>query len=488
MDMHDIHHKGIAGSEGGCRPARDLSALQETARWKQYILDHPKESKISAARTSLAVQESPLKYELQTAGTPAGKTWTKTLQIPKFFTQEDKAEFENLCSTFYTIFEKTIQAYKGDPKVRRLFRFSPILENMILRDPGYSTAIPMLRIDIFYNEETGTWQVCEFNTDGTSAMFENDMMYGFLPLNNAWNALQPETEYMELTQKWADAFLSVWEESGQEGQPSIVITDFLENAYMPELEAFVQVFRDRGLVCELEDIRNLDYDGMHLLSARTGTRYTMVYRRAVTGDIIQNYHDVIPFMAAISNGAALLVGDFQTQLIHSKMISEALQSAVLRAYFTREEILFLDTHMPATFDLKGPGVERVLHNKDQWIIKPKESYGAKGVWAGVDVPARLWDKLVRDFADTQYIAQTYIPHYRSDNVDLLEAGEFRPYANMTGLYVYNGKFAGVYSRLADAGIISSQYNEHMVPTLFLKNTEKESEPQPQEIDGKDSET
>ena len=42
------------------------------------------------------------------------------------------------------------------------------------------------------------------------------------------------------------------------------------------------------------------------------------------------------------------------------------------------------------------------------------------------------------------------------------------YSNMTGLYVYNGEFAGVYSRLSDGGIISTQYNEKTISTLFLR--------------------
>ena len=46
--------------------------------------------------------------------------------------------------------------------------------------------------------------------------------------------------------------------------------------------------------------------------------------------------------------------------------------------------------------------------------------------------------------------------------------QYMPYTNMTGLYVYNGEFAGVYSRLSDGRVVSTQYNEKAVPTLFVK--------------------
>ena len=52
--------------------------------------------------------------------------------------------------------------------------------------------------------------------------------------------------------------------------------------------------------------------------------------------------------------------------------------------------------------------------------------------------------------------------------DEINYDDYQMYSNLTGLYVYDGKFAGVYSRLSDSGIISTQYNEKTVPTLFIK--------------------
>ncbi len=49
----------------------------------------------------------------------------------------------------------------------------PKLEELILNRPTYYSPIPIARIDIFYNEKTGDFKFCEFNTDGTSAMNED---------------------------------------------------------------------------------------------------------------------------------------------------------------------------------------------------------------------------------------------------------------------------------------------------------------------------
>ena len=42
-----------------------------------------------------------------------------------------------------------------------------------MREKKYDCNIPIARIDIFYDEETGGFKFCEFNTDGTSAMNED---------------------------------------------------------------------------------------------------------------------------------------------------------------------------------------------------------------------------------------------------------------------------------------------------------------------------
>lgn len=452
----------------------------EDARWKGYIENHLTESRKSAYQTSLAIQNSPLEYEVPGANLPVA-VYTRTLQIPKFFTQTDKKRFESICSTFYTIFEKTIDAYRKDPAVRRLFHFPPTLNRLIYLEPGYQAAIPVLRIDIFYNEETGDFKVCEFNTDGTSAMFENNRMFEFLSLNNAWNALAPDVEYMELMDTLIDALLEDIREATGLEQPKIVISDFLENAYLPELYAFARRFQERGYVCEVADIRRLDYDGQKLFNPETGTRFDALYRRAVTRDIMDHLHDVAPFLLAANDGNIVLLGSFKTQIPHSKMISEAIFQPELQKYFTEEEKAFIQDHMPEAFDLTSRQIPRLLEDRQHWIIKPKDSYGAKGVWAGVDVSQKLWEKLVRDFSDMGYIVEEYIPHYQSLNIDLLGQEGFRPYSNLTGLYVWNGKFAGVYSRLSSAGIVSTQYNERMVPTLFLKDHAQEK-PEPDQTD------
>ncbi|MBR2403158.1 MAG: hypothetical protein IKB01_10420, partial [Lachnospiraceae bacterium] len=101
-------------------------------------------------------------------------------------------------------------------------------------------------------------------------------------------------------------------------------------------------------------------------------------------------------------------------------------------------------------------------------IKPKNSYGARGIFAGVSCPQEEWEKAVEENKNKNYIMQRFIMPYQTYNIDFHKKNDtLKKYSNLTGLYVYNGKFAGVYSRQSKKEIISSEYDENDIATVGL---------------------
>ncbi len=113
--------------------------------------------------------------------------------------------------------------------------------------------------------------------------------------------------------------------------------------------------------------------------------------------------------------------------------------------------------------------EEVIRNRERYILKPEDSYGSKGVYAGVEYSGDEWEKIVRDAYGSGYICQEYCPQYAEDNIDFAFGdGQWHSYITMAGLFVYNGEFAGVYSRAAEGnGIIASLKNERAQPTYIV---------------------
>lgn len=427
--------------------------------YQKLILTHWISSKESAMKMTAAIQKSELNL--------GGNMYTRTLHVPKIFTQTDKQNFIQIVNQTYRIFTKVIDAYKKDSSIRTLFGFCKQLEELILCEPFYTSPIPICRIDIFYDEKTKDFGFCEFNTDGTSAMNENKRLNDFLRLNNIYQYDPHSYEILELVDRWADALIQTMNEDPKVPEnPRIGICDFLENAYYTELYVFEQVFKDKGFDCEVIDIRKLDYKQGKLVSQKTGKPIDVIYRRAVTRDVMDHIDQIQPFIQAYLDHAFCCIGAFQTQLVHHKQIMQVLTDPQMQRYFSQEDIEFIQAHCPVTYDLSEDLISRVLEDKDHWIIKPKDSYASKGVWAGVDLHRNQWEKVLREHINDNYIVQRYITPFKTLNIDLVNQDAFMEYSNMSGLYVYNGEFAGVYSRLSDGGIISTQYNEKTIPTLF----------------------
>ncbi len=426
--------------------------------YRLYIESHKLECKKNALEINDAIVHSELN-----AG---GNNYTHTLHIPKFFTQEDRQIFSKIVHQTFQIFEKVIQAYKEDERIRKLFPFSKELEELILIDPPYSSLIPICRIDIFYNEESKDFSFCEFNTDGTAAMNENQRLNDFLSMHTIFQKDKRHYEYMELVHSWINEFLKLTKEAKLSEHPRMAIVDFLDHAYLSELYVFEKEFNKVGCFCEVLDVKDLVYKGGHLYSKKSHQAIDVIYRRAVTSDLFDRYEQSKPLFQAIKDQAVCMIGSFQTEIIHHKESMKLLSHPLLQAYFTQEERDFIQKHCPQTYDWTD-STSITLSDKNQWILKPKDSFGAKGVYAGVDLKEKDWQKILQETKNKDYIIQRYIPPYKTWNIDLARHDTFQQFINMTGLYVFNGKFYGVYSRLSDSGIISSQYNERTIPTLFV---------------------
>ncbi len=393
----------------------------------------------------------------------------QTLHAPKIFRRADIEVFRTLVDEFYTIFDKIVRHYIKTSEYRKLFPFSKELEELILTDTLYETSVPIMRMDIFYNEETKDFKFCELNTDGTSAMVEDYELEKAFSLNNIPRELLGNIKTFELFDTWVRTACLIYQGfKNKRTNPTVAIVDFLDKAYLPEFYEFKKRFEKFGYKTKIADITGLSYkDGV--LFDKDGDRIDIIYRRAVTVDIMNNLDGCADFIKAYKDGAVCVLGGLKTQVIHHKALFYILRNPATKAILTDRENELIERHIPYTARLFEADIDRIKADKDTFIIKPSDSYASKGVYAGIDLTADKWSELIDKLINEDYIVQEYCTPYKSENIYLAaENPEFKIYSNLTGLYVYGGAFAGIYSRLSDGGIISSQYNEKSTVT-FVEN-------------------
>lgn len=398
----------------------------------------------------------------------------RTLYIPKMFEEHDIANFRSLLKTLYGIFDKVIDRYLMDEEYRRLFGYEKRLEELILLPALYPAKIPVARIDIFYDEITKDFKFCEFNTDGTSAMNEDRELNKALKKTLAYRqfAKNHHINSFELFDTLAAELKAIYDTTeGSKEHPHVAITDFMDCATENEFRVVAESLGRIGCTTEICEIRNLTFDGRTLYSP-TGKPIDVIYRRAVTCDIMKHYDQIQPFVQAVKAGAVCLLGDFRTQIVHNKIFYKVVQMPQTMEMLTPEEQQYVKDHFPYTqsFEKDLVPLDLIVENREKWILKPEDSYGSKGVFAGVEYTQKEWEELVVKQYGSNYIVQEFCIPYRSVNIDLMKQQDapFREYSNITGLYVYNGTFYGIYSRIAECSVISTQYSEMALATIQVK--------------------
>lgn len=401
-----------------------------------------------------------------------GKT-IYSLYVPKILNEETVQVFKQTAETMASIMQKVIREYQKNADYRKLFGFSKRIEELILHNPLYKNILPVCRVDIFYNESDGSFYFCELNTDGSSSMNEDRELCKAFEKTALYKNLNIDYEIksFELFDSLVDAFLSNYETYPYKAaKPTVAIVDFLElGCSMEEFEQFRKSFEKRGVKAYVCDIRSL-----HLCKDRlcmeNGEVVDLIYRRAVTSDICEREAEVQDFMEAVLTHKVCCMGSFCTQAVHDKSLFYILRHEMTGRLLTEEENRFVAEHIPYTEELTESVVAklRVLEEKERWLIKPKNSYGARGIYAGVRCSLSEWEKVVRENQDTNYIVQQFVMPYQTANIDFhKDEPVLRNYSNLTGLYVYNGRFAGVYSRQSENEIISSAYDENDIATVYL---------------------
>jgi hypothetical protein len=87
------------------------------------------------------------------------------------------------------------------------------------------------------------------------------------------------------------------------------------------------------------------------------------------------------------------------------------------AFLTEEEIEFVKAHVPFTTSLCSGNYNynKILHNKNNWIIKPSDMYASKNVYAGIDVTEAEWEKALSSGIKNDYLLQEFVAPYQTEN-------------------------------------------------------------------------
>ncbi|MBS4039814.1 MAG: glutathionylspermidine synthase family protein, partial [Flavobacteriales bacterium] len=395
------------------------------------------------------------------------------LYQPMFLTETDYQRFDSLTAELYKILNKVIQHYIMDADFRKHFGFSPLLEELILKDPGYSTDVPIGRFDIFYHYDTGSFQFCELNADGSSGMVEQQEIARVF--RNSAAIREYEGEYsirdFELFDSWVKILQRKYKEfSKRSEKPQVAIVDWLQADPPSEFVEFQKAFEKDGCKTIIVDPRWLEYREGKLYYK--DFRIDCIYRRAVTWEIIEGAEAVRPFIEAYLAGDVCVVGPLRSQIIHNKIIFALLHDEVKTPFLTEADREFIKSHIPYTaiFDISDDHqVNYAIANKDLLVLKPMDKYASKGVRIGEDYSTEEWIKIIDEEAKEEYLLQEFcrVPKVKMAFFNEEHQVEFKESNYIIGLFMYDGRLQGVYTRTGTKNIIGSIVECYTVPNFVF---------------------
>ena len=405
--------------------------------------------------------------------------------VPRLFNRKSYEVMKRTAEMSHRVLCKVIERYRADEEYRKLFDFDERLVELILLPRDYDAVLPFARVDTFLNEEDYRIHFCEFNGDGSAGMNENREITNAVTNTEAFRVFAESHAVAgcDLFEPWVRTFLDIYDTYRFKVEhPRIAICDYLENGVVDEFHIFAEKFRETGVECVVADVRDLAFDG-EVLTTPDGLPVHAIWRRSVTNDVLEFWDDSQALIDAVRARKVALIGAFSGHIVHDKQLFEVLFAPETQAFLTEEEIAFVEETVPMTafLDESVVNLAQIRANKDEWIVKPTDHYGADNVYAGCEVSQREWERVIDEFANGRagypFIVQRYIRPFKTDTLppdagildapDGAVASEPVPYNNLNGLYLYNGRFQGVFSRLGPHPTISKTNEGMTAATIWV---------------------
>ena len=393
------------------------------------------------------------------------------LYHPMLYTEKDVENFNKMVDILISITNKVTQRYLDSKEFRKKFGYSQLLEELILVDNGYDINVPIGRFDLFYYDNDN-FKFCEFNTDGSSAMNEDNTIGNILLQTEALKEFgeRYDLSIFELIDRWVDDSISIFREWNKRiERPNVAIVDFIESGTSAEFEVFKKAFINKGYNAIITDPRGLKYRDGHLYFE--DYRIDLVYRRIVTFELIQKANEIPDFIEAYINKAFCSIGSIRSQIMHNKVIFKILHDEDTLEFLSEEEREFVRKRILITGLFKGERqvYNTVLNNKDKYIMKPLDLNASQGVYAGRDLSQEEWKTRLDKNWNTDYIYQEFFQPFLREHIvfeeDELKVEEFK---SIVGLFMYKEKFAGIYTRIGKNNIISGVTDYYTLPNILVK--------------------
>ena len=311
-------------------------------------------------------------------------------------------------------FQKIQHAAMANADFRSQFRLNDWEEELIQVDPGFDAQSPTSRMDTFFDEEESLW-LCEYNAETPAAIAYTDVLtevYYALPVMREFSK-HYEMRPLFGRHLMLHTLIDCYRQWGGTERPCIAILDWKEVPTYSEFVLFHDYFESQGYDCLIADPREVTYENGHLMAE--GRQIHLIYKRVLISELVSQGGLDHPVIQAVRDHAVCMLNPFRCKILHKKASLAVLSDEANAQLFTAGERAAIERYIPWTRLLEerqtvyeGQHVDLLpflAKNRDQFVIKPNDEYGGKGVVLGWEVNSEEWETALKNSLSEPAIVQ-----------------------------------------------------------------------------------
>jgi hypothetical protein len=399
---------------------------------------------------------------------------------PHFYLREQWAYLKRETEIILRAFARVHHAAREQADLRAQLMLDSSEEALFHLDDGLEAPWTSSRLDAFFNADEYRLSFVEYNAETPAGIGYGDV------LAEVFMELEPirrfqsyySLEYMPGLNQLTDALLRGYRQWGGREAPRIAIVDWKEVPTRNEHEITRQYFERLGIAAVLADPREMDYRNGVLWA--DGFKVNLIYKRVLISELVQRMGAHNPIIEAVRDRSALLTNSLSAKLLAKKASLAVLSDERNSALFSAEEQRAITEHIPWTRCVEerstlyqGRMVDLlpfIRDHREQFVLKPNDEYGGKGVIIGWECSAEEWEHTLQLALTTPFVVQEKVrPVYR-DFPMILPDGTLdisKRFVDTDPYVFYGDTVGGCLTRLSSESLLNVTAGGGSVVPMFV---------------------
>lgn len=406
-----------------------------------------------------------------------GGAVARTFLRPSLLTGEQYARLERACNVLIRSVNTILaNVYEGSIERMATSLGIPAAEIELTRlDPGYSLQVAINRMDAFVEGDTLTF--LEFNCDSPAGIAYSDELAAVLRETPFFKEFESRHALRcpSGRESLLAAFRRIYAEWGGRDPLHIAIVDWKGIATSPEFDLIQAFFQKNGVPCLIADPREAELRDGKLSFG--GEHINFVYKRVITGELLEKKDEAKPFLEAYRTKAACFANSFRSRLADNKVIFSLLSDPALADRFSAEEREVAAATIPWTRrvaegrtrvgEREVDLLDYVRQNRPLLVMKPNTDYGGRNVYIGTETTQADWEGVIDKAVAGDWVVQHRVSIPEEPFPVVTPDGlTFEPRKVNINPFALGGVYGGCVSRLSTQSIINVRVGGGAVP-LFV---------------------